>query len=101
MIYAHSLQEKAYEYFASFIRNVLNGDDRYKPLVEPILQDVQSLVKKDKDYFNINRNNFDVTVLLAERAPEFFEKLDLKHVSDADYKRILDIVTQQRDLILA
>ena len=50
MFYAHSHQERAFNFFASFIRNVISGDERYKQLVEPIIKDAQQLAKNEIDH---------------------------------------------------
>lgn len=100
MLYSHSHQEKAFDFFASFLRNAIEGDPRYKALVEPVILDTQLLAKKEKDYFNINRNSFDVIVFLAQKDPQFFKDVNVYGLSPADYKRILELVTT-REIILA
>lgn len=101
MLYSHSNQEKAFDFFASFLRNVIEGDDRYKVLVEPMISDAKSLATGEKDYYAINRDGFDVIVFLAEKDPVFIKEIDTNHLSKEDFEKILTLITGQRDLILA
>ena len=91
MLYSHSHQEQSFDYFASFLRNVLRGEDQYKALVEPVIHDARLLAKKEKDYYKITTQSFDVIVYLAQKDPDFFSKLDRdlstqSHVGHLDYR---------------
>lgn len=101
MLYSHSYQERALDSFASFLRNVLAGDDRYKPLVEPVIKGTKSLVKHEIDYFGVDRSAYDIIVFLAETAPEFFKDINLENISKDDYDFILKLITAQREMPIA
>lgn len=101
MLYSHSHQEKAFDFFASFIRNVLNEDSRYVSMVQPVIRDAKSLVTGEKDHFAVNRKAYDVIVYLAQKDPEFFRALDTDQISIDQYKHILNLITAQQELILA
>jgi hypothetical protein len=100
MLYSHSHQEQSFDYFASFLRNVLRGEDQYKALVEPVIEDVRSLAKKEKDYYKIVNQSFDVIVYLAQKDPDFFTQLD-RELTTRDYEHILELITTQREVIQA
>lgn len=101
MLYSHSHQDRLFDYFASFVENVLRGDVRYRKLVEPVILDAKSLANREKDYYGINRSQFDVIVYLAQKAPDFLQHLDTDHLSTEDYKKILEIVTSHKDVVFA
>lgn len=101
MLHSHSFQDKAFESFASFLRNILSGDDRYKQLVEPILSDAISLSKGEKNYYSVGRDSFDVVVFLAEKDPTFLGSINLVGVSNEQYKKLLELVSGQREEIIA
>jgi len=101
MLKSHSSQEQTFDYYASFLRNILEGQDKYKALIQPVIVDAKSLVEKQKDYFSINRNGFEVIVYLAKKAPAFFSELNTDHVSQEDYAHILQLITTPSDLIPA
>jgi hypothetical protein len=101
MLRSHSNQEQTFDYFASFLRNVLSGEEKYKQLIEPVILDAKSLANKEKDYFSIGRNSFGVIVFLAQKDPQFFSNLNVNNLSTQDYQYILDLITKQRDLIIA
>jgi hypothetical protein len=101
MLKSHSNQEQTFDYYASFLRNILEGQDKYKALIQPVIVDTKSLVEKQKDYYSINRNGFEVIVFLAKKAPDFFNGLNTEHVSNEDYAHILQLITSSGDLIPA
>jgi hypothetical protein len=101
MLRSNSNQEKTFDYYASFLKNILCGEEKYKSLIEPVISDAKSLVKKEKDYFTISRNGFEVIVFLAKKDPHFFSTLDIQNPSHQDYQHILNLITSQRDLIVA
>jgi hypothetical protein len=101
MLRSHSAQEQTFDYFASFLRNILSGQDRYKQLIEPVISDAKSLAKNEKDYFTISRNGFEVIVFLAKKDPKFFVDLNVNNLSLQDYTHILNLITAQKDLIEA
>jgi len=102
MLHTHSFQEKAFDSFASFLRKVLKGEVKYENLVNPVITDAILLAKKEKDYYSVSRDLFDVIVFLAERDPSFLSALDPQEhqLSQGEYQRILDLVTSQRGELL-
>lgn len=100
MLYSHSHQEQSFDYFASFLRNVLRGENQYKALVEPVIEDVKSLAKNEKDFFKVSNQSFDVIVYLAQKEPNYFIHLGA-NLTNQDYEHILGLVTAQREVIPA
>lgn len=101
MLRSHSNQEQTFDHYASFLRNILVGEEKYKPLIEPVISDAKSLVRKEKDYFTISRSGFEVIVFLAKKDPGFFSNLNVGTLSQQDYQHILNLITAQRDVIVA
>lgn len=100
MLYSHSHQAQSFDYFVSFLRNVLQGEEQYKELVKPVIDDAKSLARKEKDVFAVANQGFDVIVYLAHKDPGFFSDLE-DMLSKQDYEHILDLVTTQREVITA
>lgn len=101
MLYSRSHQVETFDFFASFLRNILRGDDRYKALVAPIISETISLVNHKKNYYEINRDSLDVIVFLAKKDPTFFSNKDATSLSDTDYNYILNILNSENEAILA
>lgn len=101
MLKSHSSQEQTFDYYASFLRNILNGQENYKVLIQPVINDTKLLVEKQTDYFSINRKGFGVIVFLAKKAPNFFTELNTENISNEDYAHILQLITTPSDLIPA
>jgi hypothetical protein len=100
MLYSHSHQEQSFDYFASFIRHILKGENEYKALVKPVIEDACLLAKNEKDYFKVANQSFDVIVYLAQKAPDFFSHLN-RDLDEKDYQYILHLITSQREVISA
>lgn len=101
MLKSHSSQEQTFDYYASFLRNILDGQENYKALIQPVIVDAKKLVEKEIDYFSISRNGFEVIVFLAKKAPSFFSGLNIANVSNEDYAYMLKLITTPSDLISA
>jgi hypothetical protein len=95
---SHSAQEQTFDYYASFLRNILSGREDYKPLVQPIIDNTKSLVENHLDYFSIDRNGFDVIVYLAKKEPAFFTQLNPANVTNEQYAHILELITSPSSL---
>lgn len=100
MLYSHSHQEQSFDYFASFLRNVLRGENQYKALVQPVIDEAKLLARQEKDVFKVANQGFEVIVYLAQKDPEFFTCLN-RELSEKDYQYILDLITTQREVISA
>lgn len=101
MLHSHSHLEQEFDFFATFLQNAIDGDSKYRELVNPIILDAQKLATKELDYFKVNRNSFDIIVFLAQKEPDFISQINIQSLTVADYKHILDIIKDQRSLILA
>ena len=51
MLRSHKVQEQTFDHYASFLRNILDGQDKYKPLIEPVVMEAKCLAKNEKDYY--------------------------------------------------
>jgi hypothetical protein len=100
-MYSHTYQEKAFDFFASFIRNVLNGDGRYVTMVQSVINDAKSLATNEKDHFSVDRKAYDLIVYLAEKDSDFFKHLDTSHLTQEQYQYILELLTEQQEMIFA
>lgn len=101
MLYSRSHQVEAFDFFASFVRNILKGDERYKVLVEPIINETSSLVNRKINYFEVDRDSLDVIVFLAKKDPDFFKDIDVSTLTKTQYEHILAILSTQKEAILA
>ncbi len=98
--HSHSYQEDAFDFFASFLQNIVNGNSLYKDLVKPIITNAHLLAKGDLSYYDISRNGYTVITYLAEKEPEYFKNLDPDTLTNSQYSHILDLVTAQKELDL-
>lgn len=100
MFHSHSHNEEVFGIFTAFLQNAIEGKDAYKSIVNPIIQDAHSLAIGEKDFYKINRSNFPVIVYLVEKEHEYFRIIQPNNITKDNYTHILDLVTQQRDLLV-
>ena len=101
MYHSHSLQDNAFNYFASFLENAIIGSKPYENLVKPIIEEAHLLATGERNYYTISRDNFQVITFLVEREHPFFANLNMENITTTDYSYILDLVTAQRDIAYA
>jgi hypothetical protein len=101
MYHSHSYQDEAFGVFVSFLRNVINGDQKYAELILPIITDAHELATGEKTYFTINRDNYTIITFLVESSKDYFQTLNTGNIIKSDYQRILEVVSSQRELVFA
>ena len=101
MLYSRSLEDRQLSFFQSLLWHVVNGDDKYKSLVDPVVEDAQALVTGAKDYFTIDRDNYHVIVYLAEHDTSFLRDLDIGAITPRDYEYISKALSEQRQIDIA
>lgn len=101
MFYSHSYNEEAFEYFASFLNNVILGNMSYKDVVTPIISDAHKLATGEKDFYKIDRRGYSIIVYLVEKEKKYFQALDVNNLSKENYLHILGLVRAQKDLFVS
>jgi len=101
MYHSHSYQDETFDFFVSFLKNAINGNQSYQELVFPVIDDAHQLAAGKKDYYNINRDNYSVITFLVETDTSYFKELDTAHLTADDYTRILQYANTQRESFLA
>jgi len=80
---------------------VLEGNQNYQQLVNPILLDAHLLAKGDKNYYTVDRKNYAIITYLVENDPEYFKNLNTANLNNDIYHHILDMEIKQRELFYA
>jgi hypothetical protein len=101
MYHSHSYKDESINFFVTFLQNALQGNQSYQQLVLPVIRDAHFLALGEKDYYTINRDNYSIITFLVEADSDYFKKLDVDHLTQDDYSRILQYTNQQRAAFLA
>lgn len=101
MYHSHSYQNEVFDYFVTFLKNAIAGNESYAALVQPIISDAHLLAAGQKDYYAINRDGYSIITYLAETDKDYFENLNPENLSVDDYNRILQIANSQREAFFA
>lgn len=101
MYHSNSYKDEAFDFFVTFLKNAIQGNESYQDLVLPVISDAHLLAAGQKDYYTINRDNYSVITYLAEADTDYFRQLDTTHLTNADYTRILQYANTQREAFLA
>ncbi|NSL89331.1 hypothetical protein ECE50_020990 [Chitinophaga sp. Mgbs1] len=95
MFYAHSLEDNKFDFFISFLGHVLKGDENYKSLVQPIIEEAHALANGSKNFYTIDRDGFPIIVYLVEKEHEFFKTLNPAALSLSQYDHIYNLVNNR------
>lgn len=99
MLYSRTLEDSKFNYFKSFLNHiVIDGDTSYEDLVKPIITDAHYLSVGTKNYYTIDRNGFPIISLLVKKNKAFFQKIDPAKISKIEYEKILELVSEQREV---
>lgn len=98
MLYSHTIQDEKFNLFKIFISHILEGDEDYKKVVDPVIEQTQKLINGLEDYYTIDRGDYPIIVYLSQKAPELIKNLSTTDLKNKDYKDILKILTEQREL---
>ena len=101
MYHSHSYQDETFNFFVTFLKNAILGDENYRQLVLPIITEAHLLALGQKDYYTINRDNYSIISFLAEVDASYFKELDVNHITNDDYNHILHYANTQREAFLA
>jgi hypothetical protein len=98
MLYSQPIDRKQIRFFRSMLVHVLNGDQTYKTLIDPIIKDAHALVTGAKNSYTIDRDTYHVIVRLADSDGPFFCQLDTQNLTPSDYRHVDTILAGQPQL---
>lgn len=101
MLYSRTSEERKIDFFVSLLRHVINGDQAYVQLVNPIIADIHALSIGQKNYFTVDRDAYPVIVFLAHQNKNYFAGLDPDNLTLDNYQTINSMLQQQRTFALA
>lgn len=85
MFYAQNTEDDKFSFFISFLQHIVDGDERFKIYVDSIIDEALAYAKKQKNLYDIDRDNFHLIIYLA-RKPDLPSKIE----KTEDYKGILN-----------
>lgn len=101
MFYSRSIDEAKIDLFLSLISRIINGEVvKEKIFIDSILQDVHDLAVGTKNFYELNRDGYPVSMYLYDGDKEFFKNLTPDSISTDDYKKVLNIL-QKHMLVTA
>ncbi|UFH54818.1 hypothetical protein [Spirosoma sp. KNUC1025] len=101
MLYSWSSEDKKITLLKSLLGSIVEGDEKFVPIVKPIISDVHALSQGSKSYYNIDRNNYRLIMSLYTKNKEFFRNINPEELTIDDYQDILDIISNRPNLVNA
>lgn len=101
MLYSHNLENEKFDLFMLFLNKLINGESKYKKIVDDVIEEAALLANNSKDLYDINRENYSLIVYLKSKDSDFFKSLDIKEINNDNYKKILTILEHQRPISFA
>jgi len=98
MYYSHSLQDEKFDFFASFLRESISGNNSYKPQIDTIIRDAHRYANGIIDIYSVDRSGFPIIVYLVKVAKDYFNNINIDNLTEENYKHILSLITKQRDV---
>lgn len=84
MFYAQNTEDDKFSFFISFLQHIVDGDERFKPYVDSVIDEALAYAAKQKNLYDIDRDNFYLIIHLADK-PDLSNKIE----TTEDYERIL------------
>lgn len=98
MLMSHSPLDQEIEFFNSFLTSAINGDEKYKAIVTPLLEDAQSLAKKDKTVYQLSKEPaLNLIILIDSLAHKWLLKVNVSAASDKDLKELQTLINDKKN----
>jgi len=101
MLLSHNPQDQELDFFISFLENAIKGQDNYRQLVLPIINDVIKLVKQEKTLSDLERPGLNVKFSLYQNAPDLLKTIDIGNITNDDLIKIQNILFKNRQYVIA
>ena len=101
MLLSHNPQDQELDFFITFLENAINGQDNYRLLVTPIIEDAIKLVRHEKSLSDLERTGLNVKFSLYQNAPELLKALNINKISNENLTKIRDVLIDNRQYVIA
>ena len=95
MLWSYKLEEESFLMFSLFINSILQGKKEYTPKVDAVVEEAKALAVGRANVYEIDKDNFPITVFLSKNAKDFLLKVNPKSLSITDYQYLLQILEKQ------
>ena len=89
---------RSFDYFELFLSYVLNGNDGYKDLVNPVLVDAKKLALDRKAIFKLDAQNVTIVIYLIRKDRKYFSELDIENINNETYKHVHGLIVNAADI---
>jgi len=97
MYYSHTIEDNKIGLFTSFVESLIEGRQEHRPIVNHVIKETHDLALGKKNIYTIDRDSYPVVVLLEKRDSDFFKTVDPNNATPDLYRKILGILSEQRN----
>jgi hypothetical protein len=96
MYHSVNLEESKINLFSFLLKGIIDGNEKYKNIVDPIINDAYGLAKGQKNFFNIDRENYSLIVFLGNKNKGKVEEIkNPSSLDNAEYSMIFSLLKQK------
>jgi hypothetical protein len=83
------------------LKFAVSGKEIYTPIIKEVLYDAHLLSLGNKNYYNIDRDDYHVIIYLVKKDKPFFEKLNIETLKNEDYEHVLSTIFNDQQVSYA
>lgn len=101
MIYVNSINSEKFNLYTLFLKHLLDGNDKYKFIVDDVLNETRLLSSGKKDLFEIDRENYHIIVYLKNMDSAYYKSIADKPLDISAYTKTLSLLSEECSFELA
>ncbi|MEO9872404.1 hypothetical protein [Ekhidna sp.] len=95
MLYSKSHSSESFSLFTLFISQYLNGQAKYKDIIDNVIVEAHSLAIGEKQIFQVDRDKLKIIVHLKNADTKFFQRIDPDQLKIDDYRKLKTLLSQE------
>lgn len=100
MLMSHNSLDQEIEFFISFLNSAIKGNENYKNLIKPLLEDAKSLAI-GKSVYELDKSALNLKLMIDSLAHEWLLKVNLDELSAADLTELGAIIDSNKNYAFA
>lgn len=102
MLYSHNQENEKLKLFTLFLNRALQGEGAYASIVNEVILETHQYTVGHKNLYEINRDSFNLILMLAELEATFFRGLsdDPSEYNAGIYTKVLQILDEKQPAIV-
>lgn len=98
MLYSHNLEDEKLNHFTLFLDKAKNGNSDYARIVNDVLLETHQYLTGKKTLHSINRDTFNIILMLSNIEGEYFKNLsdNPQSYTKETYQHVFDTIASKK-----